>query len=61
MKLINDTKNERIQALLAPPLPLPLPLTPDQVKIDWEKTFPEGFSAQVLAALWRPEAAATPP
>ena len=29
----------------------------DQVKIDWEKTFPEGFNSKVLAALWMPETA----
>ena len=27
----------------------------NQVKIDWEKTFPKGFNAKVLAALWMPE------
>jgi len=27
------------------------------VKIDWEKTFPEGFNSKVLAALWMPETA----
>jgi len=29
----------------------------DQVKVDWEKTFPEGFNGKVLAALWMPETA----
>ena len=29
----------------------------DQVNIDWQKTFPEGFNSKVLAALWMPETA----